>query len=261
MNKMKGRSVILAGLFMLGSTHVMGQVGANASTHASTQSSDKSCNPDDPLGAVYKIQIQQPGQDKAMTQSLELWRQGTQVAIRYPDRHITELWQQTPNGRLMLVRYFDEYQRGIEYQPVEIGGNQDWSVKRQLVSDELLARMDKEKTTGAGCEMQTVYRLQDKGRTLAVNWLPGQSLLQSLEISESSSRGSVQWTLEKTIEENQQVSDVFNTLADFQITDYTDVGDMEDDPFLAKMINQGFIEHGASGFYDAEGHDIGDHHH
>ena len=48
----------------------------------------------------------------------------------------------------------------------------------------------------------------------------------------------------------------------FQTTDYADIGDNESDPFLAKMINLGFIEHGATGFYNQQGEAIqGGHHH
>jgi len=42
----------------------------------------------------------------------------------------------------------------------------------------------------------------------------------------------------------------------YQDIDFADVGDSESDPFIAKMINQGFIEHGSSGFYSSEGHAI-----
>ena len=48
----------------------------------------------------------------------------------------------------------------------------------------------------------------------------------------------------------------------YQTTDYAYIGDNENDPFLAKMINQGFVEHGASGFYDAQGNQLqGSHKH
>ena len=47
----------------------------------------------------------------------------------------------------------------------------------------------------------------------------------------------------------------------YQTTDYADVGDNESDPMLAKMIKLGFISHGASGFYHADGTQIESGHH
>ena len=46
-------------------------------------------------------------------------------------------------------------------------------------------------------------------------------------------------------------------------TDFADVGDNEAGPFLRKMIALGFVEHGASGFYQANGETLqgGAHHH
>ena len=39
-----------------------------------------------------------------------------------------------------------------------------------------------------------------------------------------------------------------------------DIGDDHTDPFLTNMVNQGFIEAGASGFYDQNGNAIGEGH-
>jgi len=54
-----------------------------------------------------------------------------------------------------------------------------------------------------------------------------------------------------------QIQQQFALWDAYQTTDYADIGDNEGDPFLAKMINLGFIEHGASGFYDANGKALG----
>ncbi|GAB1112012.1 MAG: hypothetical protein SwBeaMacB_26570 [Shewanella algae] len=47
----------------------------------------------------------------------------------------------------------------------------------------------------------------------------------------------------------------------FQDLDFADVGDSESDPFIAKMITQGFIQHGSSGFYSADGQQLDGGHH
>ena len=47
----------------------------------------------------------------------------------------------------------------------------------------------------------------------------------------------------------------------FQDLDFADVGDSESDPFIAKMITQGFIQHGSSGFYSADGQQLEGGHH
>ena len=61
--------------------------------------------------------------------------------------------------------------------------------------------------------------------------------------------------------DNKIIDAFFNKNLDYQTTDYADIGDSESDPFLRKMINLGFVEHGSSGMYDAQGNDIGGEHH
>ena len=48
---------------------------------------------------------------------------------------------------------------------------------------------------------------------------------------------------------------------DYTLIDFADIGDSEENPFVKKMINWGFVEHGASGFYDEHGHAIEGHGH
>ena len=46
----------------------------------------------------------------------------------------------------------------------------------------------------------------------------------------------------------------------YELTDYADIGDNESDPFLAKMINLGFIQDTHPGFYNSQGQAIGGRH-
>jgi len=66
------------------------------------------------------------------------------------------------------------------------------------------------------------------------------------------------------VTEPKKIEEFFRIRGSYQTTDYADIGDNESDPFLLKMMNLGFIKHGASGFYDAQGHALKkrhNHHH
>lgn len=208
--------------------------------------------------ASYHIKSMGPEGKTTQEGSIELWRFQQQVAIHYPDKEITELWEQTKNQQLHLVRYFDHYQRGIEYQPAEIKGSHDWSVKQQFIANDLIASMTLQKTTGSGCQQVQYYSLQQDGRQIELQWLPQLSLMQLYKMEQA---GVVTtWKLEQINHDKNRIGQRFAQLAGFDTTDYTDVGDNESDPFLLKMINLGFVEHAASGFYDAQGNAMGGHH-
>ncbi len=64
------------------------------------------------------------------------------------------------------------------------------------------------------------------------------------------------WVLVSLESDEDKVGDRFAAWDSHDTTDFADIGDNESDPFLLKMINLGFISHGASGFYDASGNMI-----
>ncbi len=187
-----------------------------------------------------------------------LWRTPHQVAKQNPQ--FIELWQQLRNQQIRPIRYFQHAQRGIEYQPSEVQGEQDWSSKYQLVSDKFLASMTHQKSTGEGCELTEYYTQQQGDSKIELSWLANQKLLKAIRISTPTYSREI--TLTSSHHNQQNVQAEFAKWDNYQTTDYADIGDNESDPFLAKMINLGFVEHGASGFYDAQGNQLkGEHGH
>ena len=211
------------------------------------------------LGASY-LMVEESAKDKHQrSYQMKLWRKGNQVIHQYPDSQISELWQLVRNGRIGSVRYFDEHQRAIEYQPGEKLGqkeNRDWSIKFQLVSDQLLSSMTLLERSGEGCEVKETYVNNSGGQFTQIEWLPEKKLVKAF--SHVKAGKSISWTLQSTVEDRQQVAAQMTLRDSYQATDFADIGDNESDPFLLGMINLGFIEHGTSGFYNTEGKEIGE---
>lgn len=216
------------------------------------------------LGAQYKITTEKTDGKAALTRSFYLWRQGKQVAHVYPHAKISEIWEQARNGKLRMVRHFDEYQRAIEYQPQDLNkgkGIKDWWLKYQLISNNLIQRMQFEGRIGQGCSMIEKYRLDDPVSNIHLQWLPASRLIKHLTVRKKDV--VLQWSLDQTFNDEKRIKQLFEKLSAYQTTDYIDIGDNESDPFLLKMMNLGFTEHGSSWVYetrdDAQGHH--GHHH
>lgn len=211
----------------------------------------------DILGAVYKVTTIHKNNNSESAQHISLWRNGKQVALEYPDAHMTELWEQMSNKKLRMVNYFDTQQRGIEYQPDEIKishTENDWLLKRQLITNDLIHSMQQVKTIKDDCDDLASYTLDQKEIKINLQWLIKHELVKKYQ--EESKNTIVVWKLEQVIYDPEKVKNVFLTRSKYQTTDYTDVGDNESDPFLLKMINLGFIAHTSSGFYDAQGNPL-----
>ncbi|MEH6397283.1 hypothetical protein [Pseudoalteromonas sp.] len=204
--------------------------------------------------ANYQVSSEQTTNNTlAQAQQFTLWRTPHQVAEQGSE--LVEVWQQLRNQQIRPIRYFQAHQRGIEYQPTEVQGEQDWSTKYQLVSDDFIAKMTLKSEQGEGCEQLQNYQLVQGDTKIELAWLVNKKLVSSMRISKPQLTQTL--TLDKVKFDKAAVMQQFANWDSFQTTDYADIGDNEGDPFLAKMINLGFIEHGASGFYDASGKALG----
>lgn len=215
------------------------------------------------LGARYLMHETSVGQEHNLSNTikLNLWRRDTEVAHQYVDNQVTEIWNLVSDGRVRPVRYFDEYRRGIEYQPSELNsgrGDRDWQSKNVLISKQLFEQLELVGVEGEGCDLIETYSLTNNKGQIDLVWLPAVDLIKRYR-QETESHIS-EWHLEE-IMVPPGVDDVFDERAVYQTTDYADIGDNETDPFLRQMINLGFVSHGASGFYNADGQALGHGHH
>ena len=194
------------------------------------------------------------------TQSFTLWRDDHQVA--HQSEAITELWQNLANKQLRPIRYFNAAQRGIEYQPSEVRGVQSWSAKNQLVDTHLIEKMTLVSTKGTGCDEVKNYMLIEGDNQFKLALFTQSNLVKSFSVMNKKSHTHTELNLNDVSSNKAEITAQFAKWDRFQTTDYADIGDNENDPFLAKMINLGFIEHGPTGFYNQQGDAIqGGHHH
>lgn len=218
------------------------------------------------LTATYQIEKTSNGSAKSGDSvrhshtKLTIWRQKDRVAHQYPEREITEIWSLQKNQRIKLLRQFDTHQRGIEYTSAEIKSHRmNWSSKYQLIPGKFKNQLTKTHTEQKDCwtvEYYTNPPTSDENtkQQITLAWIPELQLMQKLALI--SDQGTKIWTLKKVQQNAATIQQAFNRWDNYYLTDYADIGDNESDPFLMKMINLGFIEHGASGFYNEKGEQL-----
>lgn len=211
--------------------------------------------------ADYLVTISQGTAAKSESQ-LRVYRSKNKVAYYYPATQISQVWYQNPHGRTVTTRYFHEFQRAIEYGPMDPVGEQShqmWSQIFQLVSNKTLQQMEKVKSEENSCHLIETYQSKTANNTLTVKW-DATVKMASLIVFESPTQ-SRKWERQSLNYEDISTQEFFRTLEQYQTTDYADIGDDHTDPFLLKMVNLGFIEKGASGFYQADGTPMESEHH
>ena len=214
------------------------------------------------LGASYTISSN--GRNDV---ALEFWREANQVLYHYPDRQVADQWTLTRNGYLKPVRYFTEAERAIEYDAFDINGgkgSKDWESRSRWISQDSIDAMQLTGSSGEGCmRVETYESVVDAGNgkndsfsRVTLSWLPALQLVDNYQVRSIDSLGQrrvVQWQLDRLQTDQVLVEESIDAFDDFASTDYADIGDNESDPFLMKMIKLGFVQHGASGFYDSNG--------
>ena len=142
---------------------------------------------------------------------------------------------------------------GIEYQAEDFRGNEDrvWQEISLAVPADVRDSMTLVSKQGSGCELVETWESEAQKEKLV--WLPAQQIVVSYE------NPVLAWSLTEQGDSGLQQRLVSRD--DYTLIDFADIGDSEENPFVKKMINWGFVEHGASGFYDEHGHAIEGHGH
>jgi len=207
------------------------------------------------IGVRYEQQIHDLDAGTTTGHVMELWRDGDRVMHVYPDRGLAEQWEHPGKGALHLTVWFDEDLQGIEYMPEDIGSRSDprrWAEKWQLVPDNMRQTLQLRTTSGTGCELTRKLVKDAPDRQVSLEWNVPLQLPTRYTVR---TKGRVEiWEAREIVTDPQKVRQVFDRRTAYKTTDFIDIGDNESDPFLRKMINLGFVSHGASGFYDADGH-------
>ncbi len=200
-----------------------------------------------PVSLEYQVTSQ------GNTKEIAIHRAGREVVREDLTTGVVEYWYHSPAGRLKLIRYVDSEKHGIEYQAEDFRGNEDrvWQEISLAVPADVRDSMTLVSKQGSGCELVETWESEaQKGKLV---WLPAQQIVVSYE------NPALAWSL--TEQGDSRLQQRLASRDDYTLIDFADIGDSEENPFVKKMINWGFVEHGASGFYDEHGHAIEGHGH
>lgn len=232
---------------------------------------------DSPLMAIYQnISGLDSNNDNPAknTGVLILWREGGQngrVAVEKTKTSVTEIWNRTTNGQLRTVRLFDQYERAVEFEPTGSPDNSEavWRQRFYLVDPASLSRNDGPTSNSVGINIKpesaegsdlscnntsALGNLTGNIRT-DVEWHDSLQIPMTYRKIQWLAGGpqQVNWKLIDWNTDSKEIAQRFEQWDRYDAVDFADIGDNESDPFLARMINLGFIEHGGKNFYDSEG--------
>jgi len=191
--------------------------------------------------------------------TLLLLRQQAQTAFYNPQNRVAEWWRFDNPQHPQFSRVFGEAKRRIDYY---MGDLRTLGVQVSQAEIESFAvnhlRQALTKVPQSDCAEAEAYEGDYHQVHYRMLWSTTLQLPLTLE---TTVQGKVsRWQAQQFVN-SADVTGHFQQWQAYKRTDFADVGDNEQDPFLAKMINQGFVEHSEHAAYDSRGNPLGNHSH
>lgn len=169
--------------------------------------------------------------------SLVVVRSENRIEYRTPGEPI-RVWQQGSDG-LEHREIFPADQRVIVYAPGDLralGYTQDWAKLSGLVDPALRGQLKEAGSARIAGEPAQRFRGGQDGARIELAWLAVPAL--PARYRRDAAQGGFELTLRKL--ERRPAAKAFTVTDGYRELDYTDIGDMELDPFARRYIQQGF---------------------
>lgn len=194
----------------------------------------------DVMGARYMLTSAPQQQEAPGGERVTLWRDRGRVAHQYDGRGETHGWARVASDRLQRMQYFDDRERGIEYEATSTSMDATeiaWQGHWQLIANRHLKLFDLVESTGEGCDRLLSYRRTVGPVSELLEWWPERQLIKRW-----SRHSAATWRELQLVEilDAEASRKAFGRLDDYALTDFSDIGDHESDPLFLSMIKLGF---------------------
>ncbi|MBN9133892.1 MAG: hypothetical protein J0H48_11090 [Nitrosospira multiformis] len=195
--------------------------------------------PLEPVAARYTERRIDSKTRSTHTAAWYFWRDPTRIETASPEGRIAEAWARDAHGRISHARYFHEDRRVIEATTGELkarGIEPDWQELGKILDPRDFPGMRRVGATSVLGQRASIYRGKSGSDDLEVVWLDAVRLPARITRYTKASRMILR--LEEFHRENppgwQRVDT--HVTEDYQRIDLADLGDMENDPFVRKVL-------------------------
>ncbi len=199
-----------------------------------------------PVAALYETRVvpRQHGA-KAVVTRWYFWRDGGQVEIRDEPGHTGERWERDPSGKLFYTRLFHRDRALIEFAPTEFQVvGKSWGRVSMLIEPDSLGTSLKMSGTERRAGQSLVrYRGNAAGQRIDLRWRADLGLPAEIRGDDAQKTTTVRLLRSWPLAQAPQSMTDATTLAGYRMIDGADLGDMESDPFVTRVLGQGGYQH------------------
>jgi hypothetical protein len=206
---------------------------------------DNSINSDKQLTEVacrYEMEIIPNSKTQASSnKSWFFWRKLNMIQTQDADGDYGELWGKTANGSIQYRKLYPADKTAVEYMPADMPTNNmsfDWTKLSSMLSQQELDELKPIKKTHVLGHNAELRKGTINDQTIEVIWLEDVGLPAS--IIKIDKAGKMELRLVKitplSVADKKPITD--EEIANYRQIDATDFGDMENDPFVKKLMSQ-----------------------
>lgn len=167
------------------------------------------------------------------------WRQADRVQTLDADGDYGEIWQLTPTGHIQYRKLYPKDKTAVEYMPADNPTHNlhfDWSKIASMLSPQELAALKAIKKTqilGRNAELRKGFV---NHQSIEVKWLLNEQLPASIIRKDKNRTIQLRLLSLEAPETAQQKLISITEIDNYRQIDAVDFGDMENDPFVKKVM-------------------------
>jgi hypothetical protein len=189
----------------------------------------------------YEMKVTPHSKTKASSnKSWFFWRNLNMIQTLDADGDYGELWEKTANGSIQYRKLYPADKTAVEYMPADMPTNNmsfDWAKLSNMLSKQELEELKPIKKTHVLGHNAELRKGKINDQTIEVLWLPDVNLPAS--IIKKDKAGKMELRLVKitplSVADKKPITD--EEIANYRQIDATDFGDMENDPFVKKLMS------------------------
>jgi len=175
------------------------------------------------------------------------WRTADRVETHNLQDNSGEIWTKSAYGTVTYQRVFHDQKQVIDYMPGDlkaIGSEPDWLAIATLLNQAMIAPMLDDRSEDVLGRPAIHYQSNDPDNPLEITWLEHEQLPAMIKHTE---HGHTIITRITAIYPLAQSPWPYQRSGDYRYTDFADIGDKENDPFIKSILHK--IKGGHSHFH------------
>ncbi|MGZ4955166.1 MAG: hypothetical protein ACXV8Q_08625 [Methylobacter sp.] len=205
---------------------------ADSASHSDQQSMEIACR--------YQMKVTPRAKTKASSnKAWFFWRTSNMIQTQDTDGDYGEIWERTVTGNIQYRKLYHADKTAVEYMSTDMPVNNisfDWVKLSGMLSQQELDQLKAVKKTRVLGRNAELLKGKIGGQSLEVLWLPNEGLPASIIRKDKTGSMALHLVEITALSAAHRKPVAVEEISNYRHIDAADFGDMENDPFVRKVL-------------------------